>query len=87
MPLENQRQKTSLPDVLNGEDKARIAECFEEEVVPKLKRLHARVGTLCCDFAGKPYRNWVIHFRSAGCGFEIVDFQYEEDAVSMDLDV
>jgi uncharacterized protein YhdP len=72
---------------LDEEDKAFIEELFERIVVPKLKNLHARIGTVSCDFAGQPYGKWNIRFRAAGSGFEILDFEYDEDACGLDLDV
>jgi len=72
---------------LSDEDRTRIMEVFEEDVIPKLTKLHARLGTISCEFAGERYGDWVIRFRSAGSGFEIVEFEYDEDAVGMDLDV
>jgi hypothetical protein len=87
MPIEYEHQGNAVPDPLDGEDKTRIMQLFEDEVVPKLRKLHARVGTLCCEFAGDQYQNWVIHFRSAGSGFEIVEFEYDKDAAGMDLDL
>lgn len=80
------KQTQALLD-LNDDDKHRIIESFHEEVIPKLKKLHARLGTLSCEFAGERYRNWVIQFRSAGSGFEIQEFAYDEDATGIDLDL
>ena len=84
-PMENEHQRKSAPDALHGEDRVHIAEVFENEVVPRLRRFQARVGILSCGFAGEQYRNWVIHFRSAGSGFSIVEFEYDEDAAEIDL--
>ncbi|MBW2102001.1 MAG: hypothetical protein JRH05_04885 [Deltaproteobacteria bacterium] len=79
--------QTAGPMDLTEEDMARIRDAFSERIEPKLKRIHARVGTLCCDFAGPRYENWMIHFSSRGDGFEIVDFEYDEDGTAIDLDL
>lgn len=72
---------------LSDEDRSHIRERFLEEVVPKLKRLHARIGNISCGFAGSQYENWVIQFRSRGSDFEIVDFEYDEHSTGIDLDL
>ena len=72
---------------LDDDDRTHIIEVFDEEVVPKLKKLEARTGTLSCDFAGEAYENWTILFRSAGSDFEIVEFEYDEEASGLDLDL
>lgn len=82
--MENRKK---IPEELDEDDRAHIRTAFHQEVVPKLKRLDARIGTLECSFAGARYRNWVLEFRSAGSDFEIVDFDYDEDADSIDLDL
>lgn len=71
---------------LNDEEKSRITELFDEQIVPRLRNLHARIGTIGCDFAGKEYKNWMIHFKSKGEAFDIVDFEYDEEACGFDLD-
>ena len=48
--------KTELSD----EDRAHIREVFDVEMVPKLKKSHARLGMLNCDFAGEQYKHWNI---------------------------
>ncbi len=68
------------------DDKAFITEIFFEEIVKKLQRMDARIGTLNCDFAGHQYKNWNIQFKSKGQGFEIVDFEYDEDSYGFCLD-
>lgn len=75
------------PPGLTDEDKERIRAAFHQEVVPKLARLNARLGTLCCEFAGEEYVHWTLRFRSAGSDFEIVDFEYDEAAAGIDLDL
>ena len=45
-----------LQHELDDDDKAFITEIFFEEVVAKLKRMDARIGTLNCDFAGDQYK-------------------------------
>ncbi len=72
---------------LDDEDKVYINEIFLDEVVAKLQKMDARIGTLNCNFAGDQYRNWNILFRSKGPGFEIVDFEYDEDSDGIDLDL
>jgi len=76
-----------MEPTLTPDDRAVIQEIFEKEVVPKLAKLHARRGTLNCDFAGEKYRNWSLEFRSAGAGFDIVDFEYDEQGSGIDLDL
>jgi hypothetical protein len=74
------------PD-LDDLDKYHIMEVFSQEVVPKLKKLDARLGTLCCGFAGEQFKNWTIQFKSVGSDFEIVEFEFDADADSIDLDL
>jgi len=73
--------------LLSDEDKESIRELFHREIVPKLTKLHARNGVLCCDFAGSGFSNWQIRFKSRGKDFDIVDFEYDEDGCGMDLDL
>jgi hypothetical protein len=72
---------------LSDDDKELIREIFEEEVVPKLKHLHARIGNLNCDFAGERFKHWTMQFRDRGSDFDIIDFEYDEDGTGIDLDV
>jgi hypothetical protein len=72
---------------LTDEEKIEIQEIFSVEIVPKLKKLSARLGTISCEFAGPQYTNWMIQFRSRGEDFEIVDFEYDEEGAGIDLDV
>jgi hypothetical protein len=44
------------------------------------------LGTLSCEFAGEQYKHWTLRFRSVGSDFEIVEFEYDEDADNLDLD-
>jgi hypothetical protein len=85
----NSRQETEIHPklVLTDEDKDHIRRMFHQEIVPRLVKLHARLGNICCDFAGPEYRNWIIQFTSRGEDFEIVDFEYDEDGVGIDLDL
>jgi hypothetical protein len=76
----------SQPD-LTDDERVRLRELFESEVVPKLVRLQARTGNIGCDFAGPQYCNWQIHFRSRGNDFEIVGFEYDEEGCGIDLDL
>lgn len=89
MQDKDKRQGVALRPVseLSDEEKGDIRTLFFEQVVPKLKNLHARQGTMSCEFAGAVYKNWTIIFRSSGSDFEIVDFEYDEDAVGIDLDL
>jgi hypothetical protein len=82
-----QEPETHLKLVLTDEDKAHIRGMFQEEIVPRLVKLHARRGNICCDFAGPEYRKWIIRFTSRGEDFDIVDFDYDEDGVGIDLDL
>jgi hypothetical protein len=79
--------KTYMKAALTDEEKSEIQELFYEEIVPKLKKLDARLGTISCEFAGPPYANWMIQFKSRGEEFEIVDFEYDEMGAGMDLDL
>ncbi len=72
---------------LDEDDRARIQAVFEETVVPKLRRHHARIGSLGCGFAGAVYENWMLHFRSAGNDFEILEYEYDEGGGGLDLDL
>ncbi len=72
---------------LSDDDQAHIRTVFHEEVVPKLVKLGARLGTLSCEFAGEQFRNWTVRFRSVGNDLEIVEFEYDEDGAELDLDV
>ena len=74
-------------DELDEADKTLIAQVFDEQIVPKLRRLQARLGTLCCEFAGERYRHWMIQFKSAGDDFQIVEFEYDEEGDGIDLDL
>ena len=76
----------ALPE-LGDDDKEFIQAIFYETVVPKLDKLHARLGTLNCDFAGKRFRNWSICFRAKGSGYDVVSFEYDEEGTGIDLDV
>jgi hypothetical protein len=72
---------------LGDEDEEYIREVFYSEIVPKLIRLHARNGVLGCEFAGSQFIHWQIHFRSRGKGFDILDFEYDEEGCGIDLDL
>ena len=72
---------------LTDEEKSEIQQLFSEEIVQKLKKLDARLGTISCEFAGPQYANWMIQFKSRGEGFEIVDIEYDEMGAGMDLDL
>ena len=72
-------------DELDDEDRINITEFFEEDIVPRLMMMHARNGTINCEFAGEEYKNWVIEFRSARSGLDIVNFEYDRDSRSFAL--
>ena len=72
-------------DELDDDDKVYITDIFLEDIVPKLRKMQARIGTINCDFAGEQYKNWVIHFKSTRSGFDIVDFEYDEESRSFKL--
>ena len=84
--MTGKKTHTDLQHELDDDDKAFITEIFFEEIVKKLKRMDARIGTVNCDFAGDQYKNWNIQFKSKGQGFKIVDFDYDEDSYGFSLD-
>ena len=75
----------TLPPELDEEDRFFIAERFHEQMVGKLNKYHARIGAISCSFAGERYRNWILHFREKGPGYEIDSFEYDEDARGLNL--
>lgn len=75
-----------LKSELDDEDKIHITEVFFEDVVAKLEKMQARTGALNCDFAGEQYGNWNIRFKSTRSGFDIVDFEYDKESRSFNLD-
>lgn len=79
--------KSSHITELDDDDIASITLTFFEDIVPKLARLNAKKGNINCDFAGKRYENWNIHFESIGSDFEIIEFEYDEESIGMDLDL
>lgn len=80
------RSRISNRVELTAEDRLHIHELFNEKVAPELMALDARTGVLDCGFAGERYSRWTLTFRSAGSGFEIVDFEYDEDSGSVSLE-
>jgi hypothetical protein len=72
-------------NTLHEDDKLHITEIFHDDVEPRLMRMHARTGNISCEFAGEQYKNWVIEFKSTRYGFEIVDFEYDENSRSFEL--
>jgi hypothetical protein len=76
-----------MKDELTDEEKSEIQELFFEEIVPKLKKLDARLGTISCEFAGPQYAKWMVQFRSRGNEFEIVDFEFDERGTGIELDL
>jgi hypothetical protein len=74
-------------DELDDDDVERIRSLFFEEMVPRLMKSHARLGTINCEFAGRQYRHWNIQFKSLGSEFDIVLFEYDEESGGLDLDL
>ena len=72
---------------LDEDEKIYLSEIFQEKIIPKLVRLGARIGTINCGFAGDEYQKWNIRFRSIGSDFIISDFEFDEEGVSIDLDL
>jgi len=85
--MRNERDLVKVTHELSDEDRGLIRERFHEEVVPKLNKLSARLGTLNCEFAGERYKNWNLQFKSVGNDFEIVDFEYDEEGCGLDLEM
>jgi hypothetical protein len=84
--MSEKEDQIHILDELDGIDKSHITEIFFDDIVPKLNRIDARIGTLNCDFAGDQYKNWNITFKSKGQGFEIIDFEYDADSYGFCLD-
>ncbi len=78
---------TARKSELDQDDLVHIESVFQEDVVPKLRRYHARNGVLGCDFAGRAYAGWMLLFTSAGKGFTITGFEYDENGAGIDLDL
>ncbi len=76
---------TPFTPELSDDDRFRISEIFQEDVAPKLLMMHARNGTVNCEFAGEAYKNWVIEFKSSRSGLDIVDFEYDPASRSFAL--
>ena len=85
--MKSKEDQISHHHELSHEDQDRIRRIFHEEMVPKLLRLDARLGTIGCEFAGAEYKNWSIQFQSMGDDFEIVEFEYDEEGATLDLDI
>jgi hypothetical protein len=85
--MSREENPTKTVQQLTEDDQSHIRTVFHDEVVPKLMKLDARLGTLSCAFAGEQFKNWMIQFKSMGDDFEIVDFEYEEDGTGIDLDL
>lgn len=83
--MNGKMDQTHLKNELDDDDKIHITEIFNDDVVPRLMRMDARIGNINCKFAGEKYENWVIEFKSTRSGFEIVDFEYDEDSRSFEL--
>lgn len=84
--MKNNKSDNVLQYELDDDDKFRITVIFHESVIPKLRKLDARLGTINCDFAGEQYKNWNLHFKSTGSDFAIVDFEYDDESCSFSLD-
>ena len=50
--MKSQEEHINSAPELDEEDRDLIREVFHDEVVPKLVKLSARLGTLSCGFAG-----------------------------------
>jgi len=85
--MKRDEDQTNPSHELSEEDQEYIRTIFHKDVVPKLVRLDARIGTLSCEFAGEQYKNWTVQFQSVGDDFEIVEFEYDEAGASLDLDL
>ena len=85
--MKNNKSENDLQYELDDDDKFRITVMFHESVISKLLKLHARLGTINCDFAGDQYKNWNLHFKSVGSEFAIVDFEYDDESSSFSLDL
>ena len=83
----NHKPKDFILKELNEDAQTHIANLFYKDIVPKLKKLNARLGTLNCEFAGEIYKHWNLRFRSIGSDFAIEEFEYDEDGIGIDLDL
>ena len=72
-------------EALDDGDRVHITGIFHEDIAPRLMKMGARTGSITCEFAGEQYKNWLITFKSARSGFKIVDFEYDEDARTIQL--
>ena len=79
--------ETYMKAALTDEERTEIQQIFFERVVPRLRKLGARLGTISSEFAGPQYAKWMIRFRSRGDDFDIVDFEYDETGAGFDLDL
>ncbi len=70
---------------LDEEDRLLIREVFEKDIAPRLIMMHARTGTINCEFAGERYKHWLLEFRSNRSGLDIVRFEYDPDSRSFPL--
>ena len=80
-------KQRDMIEELTEDDKVQIMTAFLEDIVPKLKKLNARIGALNCAFAGPQYRNWLLHFRETCADFEITEFEYDKNSRDLDLKV
>jgi hypothetical protein len=77
--MAEKEKPTEFLSELSEDDKLEITAVFVEDIIPKLRFMSARTGTLNCEFAGEKYKNWNIIFKEAGSDYEILDFEYEEE--------
>ena len=85
--MEGNTRQAGSPGYLTDEDRFHIMTVFSEEIIPKLKKLGARIGNVNCRFAGTQYRHWLIHFQSKKDDYQITEFEYDPDSESLDLDL
>ena len=85
--MDKENDRILSEDELDEDHMDCIRQVFFKDIVPKLKRLDARRGNLNCEFAGRKYGYWNIVFESDGSGFDIVDFEYDEEGEGLDLEL
>ena len=83
--MSRKEDQVQIKDELDDEDRVFITDIFLEDIAPKLMKMHARIGSVNCDLAGEQYSNWLIHFTSTRSGFDVLGFEYDEEARSFKL--
>ncbi len=83
--MNERKDQIEMPPELTEEDKLHITEIFVEDIIPKLRFMNARIGTLNCDFAGEEYKNWNVVFKEVGSDFKILEFEYDEEGRGITL--